>query len=109
MRFAAGRSTLETVDFYLGYCLMAIGLCLIAGLFTRLAAFGGGVFLLSVVAAQPFWIPDAVGMWKESIEMVALFTLSATPVGRWAGLDFLIHGLCMRCCQAKGSSDASNS
>ncbi len=36
--------------------LMIGGACLILGLFTRLAAFALGLFLLSVVLLQPFWL-----------------------------------------------------
>ncbi|MBI3464909.1 MAG: hypothetical protein HY000_17910 [Planctomycetes bacterium] len=80
---------------------LAIGACLIAGLFTRFAAFSGGLFLLSIVLAQPEWptiyppAPAAAGrsliVNKEFIEMMALFALAATPVGRWGGLDFFVH------------------
>lgn len=85
---------------------LAVGVCLILGLFTRLAAVVGGAFLLSVVLAQPDWPgmypvpPPSAGrtflIGKEFIEMVAMFLLATTPVGRWGGLDFFIHHVVVR-------------
>jgi uncharacterized membrane protein YphA (DoxX/SURF4 family) len=89
------------VDKLIVFSNLAIGACLLAGLFTRFAAFCGGLFLLSIVLAQPEWptiyppSPPAAGrsiiVNKEFIEMMALFALAATPVGRWGGLDFFVH------------------
>jgi len=91
------------VDSLVVYSNLAIGACLLVGLFTRFAAFSGGLFLLSIVLAQPDWptiyppAPAAAGrsiiINKEFIEMMALFALAATPVGRWGGLDFFVHHL----------------
>ncbi len=88
------------------YSNVAIGVCLIVGLFTRLAALGGVLFLAQIVAAQP----DLPGLYppphpsagrsmivnKEFIEMMALFVLATTRVGRWGGLDALIHHVLFR-------------
>lgn len=91
------------VDTLIVYSNLAIGVCLLVGLFTRFAALSGGLFLLSIVLAQPDWptiyppAPAAAGrsiiVNKEFIEMMALFALAATPVGRWGGLDFFVHNL----------------
>lgn len=88
------------------YSNLAIGVCLIAGLFTRLSALGGAAFLLMIVLAQPDWPglypppPPAAGrtmfVGKEFIEMMALLVLATTHVGRWGGLDFFIHHLIVR-------------
>jgi uncharacterized membrane protein YphA (DoxX/SURF4 family) len=85
---------------------IAVGLSLMLGLFTRLGALVGGAFLLSIVLAQPDWPglyplpPPAAGrtflIGKEFIEMVAMFLLATTPVGRWGGLDFFIHNVVVR-------------
>jgi uncharacterized membrane protein YphA (DoxX/SURF4 family) len=95
-----------TQDNVIMYSNLVIGGCLIAGLFTRLACLGGGLFLLSVVMAQPDWPglypppPPAAGRTlvvnKEFIEMMALFALATTRVGQWGGLDFIIHSLFVR-------------
>ena len=100
------RSRLEQVDALITYSNLAIGICLLIGLFTRFAAISGGLFLLSIVMQQPelpFVYPPAPAaagrsllINKEFIEMMALFALAATHVGRWGGLDFFIHYLITR-------------
>lgn len=107
------RGTLELppnpmagMDQFMTYSILAIGFCLVVGLFTRIAAVGGAVFLLTVLLAQPAWptiyppAPPPVGhalvINKEFIEMIALLLLAATAVGRWGGLDFFIHQLLVR-------------
>ena len=66
----------------------------------------GALFLLQVVLAQPDWPglyppphPSAgrsLIVNKEFVEMMALFALALTPVGRWGGLDFFVHHLVVR-------------
>jgi thiosulfate dehydrogenase [quinone] large subunit len=113
------KSKLEKIDLLTTYGLMAIGGGLILGLLTRLSALAGAVFLASIVLAQPAWptiyppLPPAAGhslvVTKELIEMLALLALAATPVGRWAGLDFFVHNLLIRpCCGGKGKRHASH-
>lgn len=102
--FVATRSDLlnKTVT----YSLTLIGLGLMAGCLTRLAALGGAGFLAFVVMTQWPWptvvpkSPEIVGhalfVDKNFVEMMALLALAALPVGRWAGLDyFLYHGVCL--------------
>jgi len=96
----------QLVDRLVIYSNIAIGGCLLLGLFTRLASFGGGLFLLLVVLAQPDWpgvyppphpsVGRSLVVTKEFVEMMALFFLATTPVGRWGGLDFLIHHMFVR-------------
>ena len=91
----------EQINFAVTYGLTAIGLCLMLGFFTRLAALGGAAFMAFVVATQPSWptiyppSPPVVGhallINKDFVEMVALLTLATTAAGRWGGLDFFIH------------------
>lgn len=103
---------LDYVDNMTTYGLLAVGLCLMVGLFTRLAAVGGALFLLGVILSQPALpniyppLPPQAGhvfiVTKEVIEMIALLMLSATAVGRWGGLDFFIHHLIVRPIFGKG-------
>lgn len=112
-RAAGGQPIMETaegriarIDRVISYGVTAIGLLLLVGLFTRLASFAGALFLLSIVLAQPDWpglYPPphpAVGrsllVNKECVEMMALFALATTRVGRWGGLDFFVHYLFVR-------------
>jgi uncharacterized membrane protein YphA (DoxX/SURF4 family) len=94
-------SQLERLKFLVTYSLIAIGLCLMLGFFTRLAALGGAAFMISILLTQPPWptiyppAPGPVGhaliVNKDFIEMVALFLLATTAAGRWGGLDYFIH------------------
>lgn len=98
--------SLAGMDQFITFTNIAIGLCLMVGLFTRFASFSGAVFLLSIVLSQPEWpgiyppAPAAAGrslvVTKEVVEMVAMFALAALPVGRWGGLDFFVHNLFVR-------------
>jgi len=107
----------STVDCYLPYGLMAIGFCLIVGLFTRSAAVGAVLFLLSIVLAQPSLPgifpppPPSAGntflVNKEVIEMIAAAFLASTIVGRFAGVDFFLHALFSgQCCKGKGKEES---
>jgi len=99
---------LDLINFAVTYGLTAIGLCLVLGLFTRPAALAGGCFMLSVVLTQPAWPtiyppdPPVVGhallVNKDFVEMIALFTLAATAVGRWGGLDYFVENYLLRLC-----------
>ncbi|MDA7978731.1 MAG: hypothetical protein MPJ50_08170 [Pirellulales bacterium] len=101
--FSAPRTELDWINSLTTYGLLAVGGCLILGLFTRLASLCGGLFLASIVLAQPAlpWIfpqphPSAGHAFlvnKEFIEMLALFFLATTRVGRWGGLDYFVHTL----------------
>jgi uncharacterized membrane protein YphA (DoxX/SURF4 family) len=90
------KTTLERVDDVMAYGITGIGVCLVLGLFTRLASLAGALFLLSVVLSQPFWLPDTQPTFNQAVEMFALLALATTPVGRWGGLDFFIHHLLRR-------------
>jgi len=95
------KTRLEQVDRVVTYTNIAIGACLILGLFTRFAALAGAVFLVQIVAAQPDWPglyppphPSAgrsLLVNKEFVEMMALVALGLSPVGRWCGLDYIVH------------------
>jgi uncharacterized membrane protein YphA (DoxX/SURF4 family) len=95
-----GRRPLDTVslDQWVPYFDMAVGCCLILGLFTRPAAIAGGLFLLSVCLSQWPLAPGASPIYYQAIEMLALFALAAVGAGQFAGLDFLFSGLWRSCC-----------
>jgi uncharacterized membrane protein YphA (DoxX/SURF4 family) len=101
-QFVGTLTTLDYLEELTTYSLMAIGLCLMVGLLTRIASLGGAVFMLTaVVLPQIDWppsyppLPPSAGhslfVTKEVIEMLALLALAATPVGRWGGLDYILH------------------
>jgi uncharacterized membrane protein YphA (DoxX/SURF4 family) len=109
-RMPRATTSIDVVDGTMTYTILAIGLLLLLGLFTRAACSAGAVFLLSVVMMQPFWVAGSAPTFKEYVEMFALLTLATTPVGRWAGLDFFLVNLISRpCCSTKGKTDVSES
>ncbi len=98
-------NSLQRMDTLTTYSLIAIGTCLLGGLFTRLASLGGAVFLASVILTQPPWIPDTVPVFYQVVECAALAFLATSPAGRWVGLDFFVHHLLIRpCCSTKGNT-----
>ncbi len=99
------------------FSLFAIGLCLMLGFFTPLAALGGAAFMFFVVMTQPAFPtifphdPPVVGhallVNKDFVEAVALLVVAATGAGRWGGLDFFVlrwfvHPICAWWNKGKG-------
>jgi uncharacterized membrane protein YphA (DoxX/SURF4 family) len=88
------------IDATTPWLLLVVGVGLFFGLFTRLSALSGGIFLLMTILTAPSlpWLPappNSEGYYilisKNVIEMVALFMLACIPSGRWFGLDALIQ------------------
>ena len=103
---ARGRRPAETarlhkINSVVTWLLIIAGGCLIVGLFTRLAALAGALFLLSVICTQPPWSAGAIPTYYQVVEMVALLVLMTTAVGRWGGLDYFIHLLVRPCRRQK--------
>lgn len=100
------------VDTFVTYLIFGVGVLLILGLFTRCAALAGAGFLASVLATQPFWVRGAVldYSYYQVVELIAMLLLAAAAAGRFAGLDYFVHAMRMRCCPPKkGISDELNS
>jgi uncharacterized membrane protein YphA (DoxX/SURF4 family) len=89
------------VDRWIPYFDLAVGVCLILGLMTRVAAIAGGLFLLSVCLSQWPWAEGAVPIYYQAIEMLAMFLLAAIGAGQFAGIDFLISSVWNWCCPPK--------
>lgn len=66
---------------------IGVGFCLIFGLFTRLAAIVGALFLFGVIASQPFWVTGTAPTINQCVELAALLVLAGTGAGHWAGMD----------------------
>ena len=86
---------------------LGVGLCLLTGLFTRLASVAGAAFLLSIMATQPPWVPGAITdyFYYQLVEFTALIFLAASGAGRIAGLDFFLDALWSK---GRGVKQASN-
>ena len=81
----------ETINRFVPYFDMAIGLCLLLGLFTPLAALAAAGFLASVFLSQ---YPPTTGPGSSNyqlIECMACLVLAGTAAGRFAGLDYFLH------------------
>ena len=91
---------LRQIDLLTMWGLSAVGLCLMLGLFTPLAALGGAVYLLGFYLSMPPWpgLPEGIteGHYryvnKNLIEMLACLVLASTPNGLWIGLDAFLFG-----------------
>ena len=82
--------------------LVAIGLGLIVGCFTRLAALSGILIILLIYLCNPpfvgyFYSIPMEGSYlvvnKNLVEAAALLVVAVTGTGRVAGIDRLIHRL----------------
>jgi len=94
-------TSLDRTNMLTMYGLFAIGVCLIAGLFTPFAAVCAAAFLAMIYLSMPPWMgtppnPKAEGHYwivsKNLIEMIACLVIATTPSGYWMGFDALIFG-----------------
>lgn len=99
---ASDASVLANVDLLNKWGLTAIGLGLILGCFTRLAAASGILVILLFYLCNPpfvgyYYSIPAEGSYlivnKNLVEVAALVVVLVTQSGRAAGLDRIIHGL----------------
>ncbi len=81
--------------------LIAMGICLMAGFLTPLAALSAAAFLAMIYLSMPPWHglppnPKAEGHYwivsKNLIELIACLVIATTPNGRWIGFDALFFG-----------------
>jgi uncharacterized membrane protein YphA (DoxX/SURF4 family) len=87
------------------WMLLVLGVMLIAGLGTRIAAIAGAGMLLSFYLAYPPWPgvePAAPGpehslfVNKNLIEVIALLAIAAMPTGTWFGVDGIFRAIFRR-------------
>jgi uncharacterized membrane protein YphA (DoxX/SURF4 family) len=79
------------IDPLVPYFDMTVGLCLLLGFFTPVAALAAAGFLGSVFLSQ---YPPAAGpmsTYYQLVECMACLVLAGTGAGRFAGLDFFLH------------------
>ena len=102
---ASQPNLLDNANLITMWGLTIVGLLLILGLFTRLAAIGGIGFLLMFYFATPpfvgyFYSVPTEGTYlfvnKNLVELGALVVILLTGSGRFAGLDRLLHLLFAR-------------
>jgi uncharacterized membrane protein YphA (DoxX/SURF4 family) len=86
--------------------LLILGILLMLGLGTRLAALAGAFMLLNFYLVIPPWpgVPQppspehSLIVNKNLIEVIALLAIAAVPSGSWFGLDAVLRKLCRTCC-----------
>lgn len=84
-----GLISTRFVDRFIPIFDMSIGILLILGLLTPVAALAGAIFLLSVVLSQMPGFPGTQPTYFQAVECLALIVLATTDAGRYAGLDFI--------------------
>ncbi|MCA9134690.1 MAG: DoxX family membrane protein [Planctomycetales bacterium] len=89
VRPGEGLMTTRVVDRIVPIFDMVVGILLILGLLTPLAAWAGAIFLISVVLSQMPGYPGTQPTYFQAVECLALIVLATTDAGRYAGLDFL--------------------
>lgn len=93
----APMTKMRSINLQTMYGLAIVGVLLMAGLFTRLAALGGFGLLMMFYLAIPPWpgTPPEVGIEhnfivnKVLVEAIACLALVTLPTGRWFGVDAL--------------------
>jgi thiosulfate dehydrogenase (quinone) large subunit len=102
---ASNPQLLDNANLSTMYGLTIVGVLLMLGLFTRLAASGGIAFLLLFYLCNPpfvgyFYSLPTEGTYlivnKNLVELCALAVILLTRSGRFAGLDRIVHGLFFR-------------
>jgi uncharacterized membrane protein YphA (DoxX/SURF4 family) len=87
----APKTALWKGDRFVSWSLVTIGACLVLGLLVKFNAMGGALFLCTVVASQPFWVPGAQATYDQWVELAALLAIAALPTGGWSGLDYFLQ------------------
>ncbi len=97
----APMTGLDVINRLTMFGLVAIGLCMMAGLFTRFSALSAAAFLAMIYLAMPPLPgvppnPKAEGNYlivsKNLVEMLACLVIATTPNGHWVGFDALLFG-----------------
>ncbi len=73
------------------YFDVAVGLCLLLGLLTPIAALATAVFLGSIFLSQFPPVTGPASSYYQLIECMACLVLAGTAAGRFAGLDYFLH------------------
>lgn len=102
---ASQPQLLDNANMITMYGLTIVGVLLMLGLFTRLAAVGGIGFVLLFYLCNPpfvgyFYSIPTEGSYlivnKNLVELCALAVILLTRSGLFAGLDRIVHGLLVR-------------
>ncbi len=87
------ESSLGWINLATTVLTLGVGICLLLGLFTRLASVTAAIFLLSIIASQPPWLGTYELTIFPIVELAGLLVLAGTGAGRWLGLDYFSWAL----------------
>ena len=99
--YTAPLTFLDVANLLTMYGLCAIGVCLILGFLTPLAAVCAAAFLAMIYLSMPPWPglppnPKTEGHYwivsKNLVELIACLLIAVTASGHWFGLDALFFG-----------------
>lgn len=99
------RMDTSVIDGLVPYFDIAVGLCLLLGFFTPVAALAAAGFLGSVFLSQ---YPPVTGPGSSNyqlIECMACLVLAGTGAGRFAGLDYFFHLIVRKNCSPNLATD----
>ena len=83
-----------------------VGVMLLLGLGTRIAALAGAGFLCSIIMTQWPGARGAQPVYYQTIEMLGALVLVATAAGQYAGLDFVVSNIWSRFTKAKQDTNS---
>ncbi len=104
-----GGLSASFADRFIPWLTFLVGVLLVLGLFTRVAAVAGAAFLLSVIASQPPLVIGASDTNYQIVLLLALLVLAAVGAGRWGGLDFFLGLCCRKCCGSRTTNTPATS
>ncbi|TWU26706.1 DoxX [Novipirellula galeiformis] len=87
----SARIDTSVIDSIVPYFDIAVGLCILFGLFTPVAALAAAGFLISVFLSQYPPTSGPGSTYYQLIEGMACLVLAGTGAGRFAGLDYFLH------------------
>lgn len=110
LRERPGQRLVDTrsMDRYVPYFDMTIGVLLVVGLFTRVAASAAAAFLATIIVSQWPFSPDSIATGYQQVEMCSLLVLATIGAGKYAGLDALLDNCCSWCCRRKTGGEAAS-
>jgi uncharacterized membrane protein YphA (DoxX/SURF4 family) len=98
---APGFLNTNLIDRVIPWFDAVVGVLLIVGLFTRVAALAGAGFLFSIILTQWPGAPGALPVYYQTIEMLGMLVLAAVAAGQFAGLDLVLYSYWSRYTQSK--------
>ncbi len=81
----------STINQFVPYFDIAIGLCLLLGFFTPVASLAAAGFLATVFLSQYPPVTGPSSSMYQLIECMGCLVLAGTAAGRFAGLDYFLH------------------